>query len=261
MQFSTRHWPLLAGATLLLALSRPSAAQTFTYLGDYSNAEVVDISTDGGATFFDAYAGQYKGQLGSGPAINIFCTDVNHGVQTSTPYQADTSHKVTDAAGPLVGSYYNGGLASALTPTDYKPSGSLSAADRASEVAFLSDNYLNATAATFKNGLSLQENLAAVNLGIWDIVENGGDGLTTGTFQVKNFDFGLVDSIEAQAAGHETYKSATADWIQAPVAKDGTHAQDYIATPAVPEPATLPLLLVGLAALGFWAARRRPSVE
>ena len=258
MQSPARHWPLLAGTALLLILGRPSAAQTqtFAYLSDYSNAELVSISTDGGGDFFSAYAGQYKGQLGNGPAINVFCTDINHEIQTGDTYEADTSHKVTDAGGPLVGSYYNGGLASALTATDYKPTGALAASSRASEIAFLSDTYVNATAATFQNGFSLQDNLAAVNLGIWDIAQNGGDGLTTGTFQARDFDFSLVNAIEAQAAQHQSYNSSTAEWIQSPVAADGTHKQDYVST-VVPEPATLPLLLVGLTGLGFWAARHR----
>ena len=259
MQFSTRHWPLLAGTALLLMLGRPSAAQTqtFSLVNDFSDAGIVDISTDGGATFFNAYAGEYKGQLNNGPVTNIFCTDVNHEIQPGDTYVADTSHKVTDAAGPLVGSYYNGGLASAMNGADFKPTGSLADSSRASEIAFLSDSYLNATAATFNNGASLQTNLAAVNLSIWDIAQNGGDGLSSGTLQAKDFDSGLVDSLEAQAALHQNYQSATAEWIQAPVAADGTHKQDYVTTAAVPEPATLPLLLVGLSGLGFWAAKRR----
>lgn len=259
MQSSTRYWPALAGAALLLMIGRPSAAQTqsFSFINDMSNAEVVNISTDGGANFFNAYAGEYKGQLGNGPVVNIFCTDVNHEIQAGDTYQADTSHKVTDAAGPRVGSYYDGGLASAMNSKDFKPSGSLADSSRAGEIAFLSDNYLNATSATFNNGLSLNENLAAVNLGIWDIAQNGGDGLGKGSFQAKNFDYNLVNSFESLAASHQNYKSSTADWIQAPIDCNGNHKQDYITTAAVPEPATLPLLLIGLSGLGVWAAKRR----
>ena len=105
--------------------------------------------------------------------------------------------------------------------------------------------------------ISLQDNLAAVNLSIWDIAQNGGDGLTMGTFQAKDFNIGLVDSFETLAAQNQGYASGTAEWIQAPVAADGTHKQDYVTNAAVPEPATLPLLLVGLSGLGFWAAKRR----
>jgi hypothetical protein len=261
MQSSIRHWPVLTVAALLLMVARPSAAQTqsFTLINDFSEASIVSISTDGGADYFSAYAGAYKGQLDNGTIFNVFCTDATHDIAGGDTYLADTSHKVTDAAGPLVGSYYNGGLASALTSSDYKTSGSLGSSSRAGEIAFLSDTYLNATAATFNNGHSLQDNLAAVNLSIWDIAQNGGNGLTTGTFQAQGFDSALVDSFEAQAAAYTDDASSTAQWIQAPVDANGSHAQDFVAV--VPEPATLPLLLVGLSGLGFWAAKRRRSAN
>ena len=94
------------------------------------------------------------------------------------------------------------------------------------------------------------------------MVEDGGGGsLGTGQVRVGGTDAslytGLAASFEDQAAAHENYTSQTADWIQAPVAADGTHKHDYVTTAAVPEPATLPLLSIGLAGIAVWAYKRR----
>lgn len=261
MYFRSRHLSVLAGAAILLALGRPGAAQTqsFSFINNMSNSQIVNISRDNGASYFNAYAGEYMGALAGGPTLNIFCTDVTHDIAAGDTYIADTSHKVTDAAGPLVGSYYNGGLASAMNSSDFKPSGSLSAAARASEVAYLSDHYLGASNTSFGNKLSLQQNMAAVNLSIWDIAQDGGDGLSAGSLRADGRYDSQVAALESQASRNSTYQSSTADWIQAPISKSGEHKQDYIATAAVPEPATLPLLLIGIAGMGIWAYRRRQA--
>ena len=64
-------------------------------------------------------------------------------------------------------------------------------------MAFLADSYLNATATTFTNGgqviftqnmagsADLNNNLAAVSLSIWDIMQDGGNGLDTGSVRLR----------------------------------------------------------------------------
>lgn len=262
MQTRRHFMPILAGAALLLTLgqARSAQAQTFSFVNDLSDAQTVSVSGDGGASFSNVYAGRYKGQLDSDPIINIFCTDFNHEIRTGDQYQANTNYRVTDAAGPLVGGYYNGGLASALNAQDYKPGGSLAASARAGQIAYLTDTYLGA--ANFGNGFSLQDNLAAINLSIWDIAQDGGDGLGAGSLRATGLG-DLAGTYLTEAAGHGGYTSQTAAWIQAPVAYDTTHKQDYVTktVAAVPEPGTFPLLLLGLTGMGAWAARRRRTLS
>lgn len=263
-----------AGFALALALgaaSAPASAQTFTFSGDLSDSRVVTLTDNGGQSTFDGYAGRYKGQLGSGPVSNIFCVDISHEIQPGDTYAANTQYNITSAAGAFGGGYHAGGLASALTDGDIAGVTLTQANQRAGEVAYLADNYLNATTFTGASGsTNATDNFAALSLSVWDIVQDGGGGLTSGQVRTGAGDAsaygGLVGYYEALAAGHTNYTSTTAAWIQAPEPTLGQHFQDYVyekpapssAPQAVPEPG-LPAVLscLALVAGGFWLRRRR----
>ena len=272
---------LLAGLTALAAVGFGGAAQAdtvFTFSNDLSGSEVVNMVGANGSQF-GVYAGRYRAQLGpaqgQGPLINIFCVDYTHDIHIGDYYTANTQQMITGpAAAQATNGYYNGGLASAVTATDFNPInlGTVSAAQRASEVAYLADNYLNATTfnnsgqVTFTGATDPTNNLAAVSLSIWDIMQDGGDGLGGGGVQLagSTTNYSVLNALsgyyEQQAAAHSNYQSQTAEWIQAPIGPNGGHAQDYVTE--VPEPAGfLPMLLGvgGLAALAV-ARRRKASV-
>ena len=267
---------LLAGLVAALGLGGAAQADTvFTFSSDLSGSEVVNLTGIGGV-----YAGRYEAQLGpavgQGPLTNIFCVDFTHEINLGDYYTANTQQLITNPAGAqTAGGYYSGGLASALTPTDFAPTNlaTVSAAQRTSEVAFLADNYLNATATTFTSGGQvtftkgiagsgdLTNNLAAVSLSIWDITQDGGDGLGTGGVQLAGStgNYALLNSLsgyyEQQAAANANYQSSTAYWIQAPVGPNGGHFQDYVAV--VPEPTGVIPMLLGVGGLAALAVARR----
>ena len=108
--------------------------------------------------------------------------------------------------------------------------------------AYLLDNYLNANSFSGVSGSNnLINNLVALQLAQWDILQDGGNGLSTGTFQtdasgITNYG-GLVNYYETLASSNSSYNSLTDTWIQAPISQDGGHQQDFATNQAnVPEP-------------------------
>lgn len=264
----------LSGATLTLLGTGLGAAkaETFTLVNDFSGSKTVTVSEDGGKTYFDAYTGRYKGQLGSDAPINIFCVDMTHSIKAGDQYAANTNYHITDAAGARSGNYYQGGLASALVSGDYVTVTAPVAAARAGEVAYLADTYLNASSFSGASGsANVVNNLVALNLAGWDIIQSGGQGLS-GKVRVDSAaasSYGsLVNYYETLAAGHADYTSTTASWVQAPLDASGNHMQDYVyenhapqGTPSpVPEPG-MPTFLgcLGLVVGGLLLRRKQAA--
>jgi len=273
---STKTTAWVAGAALALILGGApmsrAQTQTFTFSSDLSGARVVTLTQDGGKTSFQGYAGRYKGQLGSAP-VNVFCVDIGHEIHVGDSYAADTQYDITSRAGALNGGYYGGGLASALTSGDIASLTLTQANGRASEVAYLADNYLNAASFSGASGSTdTGANLTGLGLSVWDILQDGGDGLAAGRVQTGASDAGayggLVSYYEALASAHAGDASQTAAWAQAPLDAAGRHLQDYVyerpvaAPAAVPEPGIVTFLSsLGLVAGGFGLRRRRQAVR
>ena len=193
--------------------------------------------------------------------------------RVSTP--STRRRTVSSPAGALNGSYYAGGLASAENANDYNPTGSLAYQTRADEVAYLTDTYVNSTATTFAGGASgstnLLNNLASVQLSIWDIIEEGNVALNTSlvtSSEVSQYG-GMVNYYLNQATSHSTYTSSTASWIQAPITVSGgtwSHTQDFTystqsyGNTTVPEPSPVTTILA-FCILGAGLILRRTRLD
>ena len=274
MSFFSKTSGKLAAAALIVILggakSTLAQTQTFSFSGSLPGSQVVTVTSDGGSSYEQGYAGRYHGTLAGDP-INIFCVDISHAIHTHDTYTANTQYHITDAKGSQSGAYYAGGLASAITTNDL---GSVTvtgieASHRASQVAWLADNYLSASSFSGSGNTDLTNNLTAISLSIWDIVRDGGDGLTSGQVQAKNLGSisSLVTYYEALASNQTAYQSSTAMWIQAPQSTSGSHLQDYVyvknivtngTLQAVPEPGVPTMILcLGLVAGATLIARKR----
>lgn len=264
---------IVPAGLLLGLLAAPAFAQApgdvlqnFT-LNDPGYSTDVNITTDG-SSVVNGYAGRYDGTLGS-QDINVFCVDLNHDINFGQSYTADTSHNVTDAAGPQVGNYFNGGYASALNSGYYNPvqSGGPTNQQRADEIGYLVNTYDNATPASFNNGQDLTTNLTAVSLAIWDIANDGGDGMNSGNVQLVQGENDtatldpLVNNLETQASAYENTQFLNVKWIQAPIASGGFQSFAYVAP--VPEAGTMAIFGILLAggALGLRAMKKKRATE
>jgi hypothetical protein len=246
---------LIAAGLLFGAMSTQAFADTFATFTNVAagDSSIVTISGDGGAQTVTVWAGRYSGQL-NGQDINDFCVDLNHDISFGTSYTADVSDNISDASGGEIttanGTYFNGGLSSALDSGYYQPVASpVTNQQRADEVAYLIHSYGNASASSFNNGYSLTSNLTAVSLSIWDIETDAGDGLTSGQVVTDSgtaSTYGsLVNTFESDAAAHMNDQYLDVKWIQAPIADGGYQSFGYVA--AVPESSTITIFAFMLA--------------
>ena len=255
----------LAASLSVAAMCAAHAQVTFTLSGPGPSSQNVTVSNNGGAGEGTA-TGPYLATINGVQNIPIFCTDLTHNINFGGGYTALTTYRVTDGAGAKqVSGYYNGGLASAITGGDFGSTfvtNSATAAQRASEVAWLADNYLLATTATFSNNASGDKNVAnnesGVSLAIWNIIQNGVNGGVTSDH--ANFNT-LATYYENQSALHSSYKSTTVSFIQAPMDANGGHLQDFIAIYPVPEPSIFVtgLSMFGITGIGLVRGRRRSA--
>lgn len=270
---------ITAGIALSLTAGlRAASADTtasFTFLGAVSGSSAsVGISENSGQSFLTAPAGIYSGDLG-GKTVNLYCVDVNHDVSDGDKFTVDASQLITAAASTNTTTingdkYYQGGLASALTSSDFNPANksSLSYSSRASEVAWLADNFQNLKTFSGASGsTSLATNQVAVNSAIWDIVQDGGDSVSKGSVQLSSSSTTnyskYVSYYESLAAQHTTYSSTTAYFVQSPLnvkSSDGTaHYQDFVYSTALPTPEAGTGIALGVLFFGALLLFRRRS--
>jgi len=256
-----------ASALLLVAASASFAGTRQFQVVDWGQYEIVTIN-NGGAGMGSAYNGQaavgrFNGKfLDNNEAVRMFCVDARHfDGSPFTTLDANSIPLVSDAATAFdtTERFYKGddygGVASALTQQDYIPTAgtvpsAAAAATRASKAAFLVDKYGNGTYSTHR--------LAAVQVAIWDILQDGGDGLAAGTFTATfdNTEYGYVMSDVANVTS--SYKG-NAIWIEAQrtTAGAGYHVQDWAYSP-IPEPVFFQMgCLSTLGGLGLLRMRRR----
>lgn len=269
---------LCGAAAFLSAAPAQGQLASFVLLDDSTQLSNVMVTNQGAlhGDDFDYYysvsAGRYKATL-DGQLNNVWCIDLNHPVQFGDGYTANIAFTMTDDAGSLSGGYYQGGAASAIGNGDFTPDGDpngTGAIFRAAAAGWLSDTYSNANAFANIYSSDTVTNLTAIQLALWDMIQDGGDGMAAGTFRlaVETGDraaYGdLVAFYNAQASAAATGYSASSLFIQAPVTVSGstyTHKQMFTGQQtAVPEPGTW-ALLAGTAAFGANLFRRRRAAR
>jgi len=239
---------LIAGVVLALMTGFSGSAaqaqtQTVNFIGGKSGkTEPFKVSLNGGASFLGPLSvGVYEGTLSGEPTlgnIEMFCVDIRHDI--GTPFETlALLGDIIDPAESLIGSYYQdasghgGGMASAMNPSDYNPTlpgtGAFdTVAKRVAAVSYLAGKYLNSAFP--------KETLSRVQMAIWDIVQDGGDGANQGNVQAKDTSDNFVDisAILTEAAGQTG--AAGPRWIQAPRVggNPDNHFQDLVYLPPPP---------------------------
>lgn len=296
----------------LMALSGPARAvdaDKVKYLGNDGSLFVkVKINYLGNAPSLSTVAGRFLMQFdGNNDGLftdtsidvvrKVFCVDVTHSIQTNDAVYAPVVDRLTgpsellrkntnDPDGDSTNRYFYqdaalaqaGGMVSAMTTNDYFKAlpGSVptaaEAAIRTSKVAWLVDKYLNAVASSSFTRLDF----AAVQLAIWDIVQDGGDGIGAGNFKAVSNETGsgAITTATLQATVNAylnqvshignphfgLYDSQHAMWVQMARGSGYGHLQDHVWTSApVPEPAFYGMAtLLGLGGLGYLRRRKKP---
>jgi len=207
---------LAAGAALTLSpgTSQSAKADYFEFL-NANGSNSVHITYNNGTSNENALAGAYNIQIGT-TVTTGFCTAVRNNI---------TNNDSTNSA-----TYWNDINSSPLTSVSYNAvNNSHSQIQNEQAAAWVTKNYLH--------GSSTDQTSAA--LAIWDIINDGGDGVTVGNFRIlsdsSSYQLGAQSIIDL-AYGHGNVTNVA--WEQTPKdsTADGAKYQDFAIDP-IPEPA------------------------
>ena len=217
--------------------------------GNTDRAGTAWITTNGSQltpTYENVYAGQYQIQLGSGSTartLYTYCVDVQHDIFEGDQTTATLKDFTAPASGFATADYNH------ASPTHTKQ-------QNAEAVAYLLDTYLNHTISTAKS--------VDVGLSIWDIVNDGGDGLTQGDLRALVSAPILTDVSGLIQEAYTHQAQAATIWVSNPKLNTpgntryqdyGLHATDY----PIPEASTRLSLgaLLGMGIVAGFRQRRR----
>jgi hypothetical protein len=202
-------------------------------LGRYQNS--LDFLSANGVT--TGYAGVISATINGVDNYDVFCVDLYNAISPGTTYQVTT----LSSSDPQVAAF------SLNTP----------------RAAWLYVNYLSVVSSSADPDVES----AALQLAIWDVIHDGGDGLSAGTIQAD-------PAMSSDATTQTVYSDATA-FINGSAGQSAmgavfmnvlgpTGSQTLLTDPLalqneVPEASTMAMFGMGFAALAGWARRRRAA--
>jgi uncharacterized protein (TIGR03382 family) len=235
---SLRHlsYLLLSLTCFTRVCTATSLTVAFDPSGRYLNPlEFVDVN--GNVT---GYAGVIQATLDGTTVVDVFCVDLYHDVSTGTVYTY-TTYSVTDPAS-----------------TSFSPN--------IAQAAWLFVNEMPVVDAASASDQPVYG--AALQLAIWDVIHDGGDGLSSGQIQQQTSvapdpnsaaAYSLASTWITASQGQSAYNAAVLMNVGGPTASQTfitAKAGTTISVASTPEPATMFLAGAGLLLVGLSGRRK-----
>jgi len=221
---------IAAGAAALVAATGANAATNFTVGSAYSNAPTGTTSLENG---WFGWENDYSGSMGPQKISGTFNGSLINATAFCIELTQDSSSGSFDVVS--LSSYLN----------DLGKSGSY--------------NSMTKLLSTYSGSGSMTTDVA-LQLAIWDLRYDNDSNVKSGYFEVENMSSGYntyTNAANAQLANLGTVDSSLQFWVA-----KSSNKQDLLfvtQTPAVPEPATWAMMIIGFAAIGRSMRARRNS--